>query len=91
MRIDLNSGKIEQLHETTARRPAESARGKTLDTQNKADVSSCGCSYSQLTASVMDLPEIRAERVSELRNAITEGVYKVDSRAVAESILNDLF
>lgn len=91
MRIDLNLGNLEQLHETSTRRPAESARGaKSIDKGDKADLSSSGSGVSQLTAAAMAMPEVRAERVNELRQAMVQGTYRFEPKAIAEAILRDL-
>ena len=92
MRIDLNFGNIDQLQETTARRVAENARtAKSREALDKADLSSSGSSVSQLTASAMALPDVRTERVAELRNAIDQGTYQLEPRAIADAMLRDLF
>jgi len=53
--------------------------------QDHATVTSVG----DLVASALKQPEVRADRVSALREAVASGTYKVDPQAIASSMPAD--
>jgi len=53
--------------------------------QDHATISSVG----DLVTAALKQPEVRADKVSALREAISSGTYKVDPDAIASSIVAD--
>lgn len=92
MRIDLNFGNVESVESTATRRTNEGA--KELNRTGKQDdaVLSLGDSnVSKLTATALAAPDVRSERVAELRTSISNGSYSIEPGAIANAMLNDLF
>src|SRR5437763_16911772 len=54
------------------------------------EISDAARSLATSRKAVTDAPEIRADRVAELKAAIADGTYSVDSRALARSLINKL-
>lgn len=52
-------------------------------------MSESGKSYQVAKKSVQEAPDVRAEKVAELKNRIDTGNYYVSSEAFAEKILSD--
>jgi len=92
MRIDLNFGNIDSV-ETNAARRVNEGRKETNRTgrQDDATLSAGDSGIARLSASAIAAPEIRMERVTELRNSIQNGTYTVEPGAIADAILKDLF
>ena len=53
--------------------------------QDHATISSVG----NLVTAVLNQPEVRADRVSAIREAITSGAYRLEPHAIASSLLAD--
>lgn len=45
---------------------------------------------AELRQKLADIPDVRADRVSALKNEIAQGKYQVDGRRVAESMMRSL-
>ncbi len=92
MRIDLNFGSLESMQSGSAKRAGEAAKElRTTFKQDEAVLSKAGATVSTLATRALSAPELRMDRVAELRTAINNGSYNVDSRSIANAILNDLF
>jgi flagellar biosynthesis anti-sigma factor FlgM len=92
MRIDLNSGNVESVGSSATRRTHEGAKElKRTSKQDDAVLSSGDSNVSKLTAEALAVPEVRTERVAELRSSISNGSYSIDPGAIANALLNDLF
>ena len=80
------TGQPEKLGQTDAasRRPAAGRTGSG----DKVELSPQARQISALSEAAAALPEIRSERVEELRLAIAEGTYRVDPKQVARAILD---
>ena len=59
------------------------------DGTDTVQVSSKFADAQQLTAKLQQLPDVRNDRVSALREKIQQGSYKPDATDVAEALLND--
>jgi negative regulator of flagellin synthesis FlgM len=57
---------------------------------DKVDISSRTKEIEELKQVINQLPDIRADKVKAIRNAIEEGTYKVDSLKIAGKILDEL-
>ena len=92
MRIDLNFGKLESLHTDSTRRTSAGSKGiRPAAKQDEAVLSNGGSSVAKLTTAALAVPEIRSERVAELRSSIKNGTYSVEPGVLADAILNDAF
>lgn len=93
--LDLNAINSVQTHQ--AQRP-ESVRpshtnSPTTNTTHKkgdqVDVSAVGKEIGQLVERAKQLPDIRHERVNQLRELVQSGRYEVSSKEIAAAILRD--
>lgn len=75
-------GKTEHPEPAGAASKARQAPGR-----DRVELSAEAVAVQRLVAMARDLPEVRAERVAELRERIARGDYRVDPEAVAERLL----
>ena len=61
--------------------------GLALD---QTDLSANLQKVKELKTQLANLPDVRQERVMELRNAVSNGTYQVDSGKIADAMLTDL-
>lgn len=98
--INLNPGReIDPRHATTTR--AEGDRTADLNAspqasasapQQKTDsvrLSNLGSAIGELTARTEQLPDVRQERIDQLRGQIQSGQYNPSSEDIADAILKD--
>ena len=57
---------------------------------DSVEISDAARSLATSRKAVADAPEIRADRVAELKAAVADGTYSVDSRALARSLIKKL-
>lgn len=69
-----------------------SAASKKRETKSKDTVSlSSGLKDLQLVKKAVDkTPDVRSEKVSELRDKINSGTYKIDPEKIAEKMINSV-
>lgn len=93
MRIELGFRGLPNLEKAeTSHRPnrlSDSNPGFTA--QNDISFSSSELSLSRLADTAMAAPEIRTERVAELRASILDGTYQVEPGKLADAMIRDLF
>jgi negative regulator of flagellin synthesis FlgM len=58
--------------------------------QDQAQLSGVGAQVTALAAQVLQLPEVRQERVQALRQAVAAGTYAPDPQAVAGALVDHL-
>ena len=88
MRIDLrtayDTGAIDQAQKASAK-----ARSDKSQATGTADASS-DVQLSGLEAKVVSAPEIRQDRVDQLREALASGTYSVSDEQLADAMLRDI-
>ncbi|MGA2048181.1 MAG: flagellar biosynthesis anti-sigma factor FlgM [Terracidiphilus sp.] len=72
-------------HETQAGKNAPLDKQLVELPQDHATISSVG----DLVTAALKQPEVRADKVSAIREAIASGTYKVEPHAIASSLLSD--
>lgn len=88
MRIDAYS-KINQIYQTSAAKPA--AKKEKTSKTDKIEISNFGQSLAIAKQAVHDAPEVREERVAELKEQIASGTYNVSNEAIAEKLAGQYF
>lgn len=96
MQIQQNSSNVTSVevapHPVNAPSGAKAARRpQTEAPEGRADqveISARARVLQQADRAAREAPEVREERVQELREAIQNGTYQVDARAVAERLLD---
>lgn len=70
-------------------------KSSTAAKEDKVSISSQGKDVANLASTVKSAPEIRTEKVDQIKTELNEGSYNVDGKQVAEKIVNtaidDLF
>lgn len=83
MRIDAYN-KIGQIYQAAAAKPA-AKQSKTAKT-DKIEISDFGQSLAIAKQAVGDAPEVRLDRVEELKAEIASGSYQVSSGQIADKL-----
>jgi negative regulator of flagellin synthesis FlgM len=91
MRIDnVNAGGVNfQQPEKTKEKTGEGKSGEILGQNDQIDLSGAARDIGRLQMEVSKLPDVRPDRVEEVKNAINAGTYDVKGDAVAGKLLKD--
>ncbi len=79
--------KLDPLHETRAQRQ-ESNRPDQSALSDRIQVSSLALELRSFTERALALPEVRAERIAQIKAAINDGAFNPSSSEIARSILS---
>jgi len=88
MRIDLQTA-YDTAAIDQAQKPSAKAGGQKVRGGDSADLSS-DVQLSGLEAKVASSPDIRQDRVDQVRQAIASGTYSVSDEQLADAILRDI-
>lgn len=97
MRIDSNNmmSGMDTLEQTSRKRNVEKAgavqeqAGSSAVTESDAvSISEKGKDVSEMTRILKDMPDVRSEKVAELKARIASGNYNVSGRDIAEKVVN---
>jgi len=83
------TGKAGQAPETKGSQPAtggDAARGSDAV---KSDLSSKGKEFARARAVAGGAPDVREDKIAELKKRIAEGSYKVDANSVADKMVDE--
>lgn len=87
MKID-NSGKlVGGVPATEARSRATPARSEPAPGGDKVELSSLSSTLQKAEAAIEAAPTVDSARVAEIRQAIAEGRFKIDSSRIADGLL----
>jgi negative regulator of flagellin synthesis FlgM len=94
MKVDLNGltgstlDGVKSTHRTPAEATATSAtHAEPAVAEDAATLSVDSTRVNSLVAKALDAPDIRADRVETLRQAVQSGEYKVDPAQIAEAMI----
>jgi len=94
MRIDLNPSAMPELGRSgdaaAGAKPGDMTQLAAPSADDVAHLSSGSDAVQTLKMQLDTLPEIRQQRVDALKQAISEGTYKISAHAVATAMLADL-
>ena len=76
-----------QLIEKGKKAQAEKSEASRSDA--KAEISAKAKDFAKAKAVAADAPDVREDRVAELKKRISEGKYQVDAQAVADRMVDD--
>ena len=65
------------------------AAEKEFDKGTKVDISNTSVEFSKAAEKMEDVPKDRADRVEELKMMVENDTYNVDSKKIAEKVLED--
>lgn len=91
MRIDLNPSAMPELGRSSeaAAKPADMTRAAAPNSEDVAHLSSGSDAVQKLKTQLDAVPDVRQQRVDALRQAISDGTYKISPQAVAAAMLTD--
>jgi len=83
-------GKTGAVHVSKSSDKASAATEKGAAPQGaKAEISSKSKEFAQARASAASAPDVREDRVAELKQRIAEGSYKIDGESIADRLVDD--
>lgn len=88
MRVDAYN-KIAQVYQTNAVQKIE--KKTNVSTKDQVEISSLGNDYQVAKKAVADSPDIRADKVQDIKERIALGTYNVNMEEVADHILKRYF
>ncbi len=68
----------------------QAGQAKKVQPADTVKISDRSKEVSDITAAVSQVPDVRTDRVEQLKQSVESGAYSVDSRKVAERILQEL-
>jgi len=89
MRIDAYS-KINQIYQSNTIKRIDKQK-KASETSDKIEISNFGQSLAIAKQAVSDAPEVRMDRVAELKAQISDGTYYVSDEDIAEKITGGFY
>lgn len=89
MKIDLQSSAVNLLHSDWSGRQVSQSGGTSAPSANedRVTLASTQANVEALTAQAMNSPQVRQDKVDALRQAVSNGSYKVDPHKIAGAIL----
>ncbi|MCC7414425.1 MAG: flagellar biosynthesis anti-sigma factor FlgM [Gammaproteobacteria bacterium] len=92
MKVDNNVRSIQSgsVSETPSRAGKSSSAGATTGNQTagpRVELSPLGAQLSSIEASLANVPVVDSQRVEEIKQAITEGRFKVNPEQIADRLL----
>jgi negative regulator of flagellin synthesis FlgM len=91
--VSHNIGKIGSLETAVKKQKEEEgnapAASAPIQTSERVDLSKTSVEYSNAAEKVEEVAKERADKVENLRMKVSNGTYNVDSRKIAEKIVND--
>lgn len=88
MRVDAYN-KIAQVYQTNALQKIEKKTNVT--TKDQVEISSMGNDYQVAKKAVSESPDIRTDKVQDIKERIASGTYNVNMEEVADQILKRYF
>jgi len=94
MRIDLNPSAMPELGRSgeaaAGTKPGDVTNLAAPDAEDVAHLSSGSDAVQKLKLQLDALPEVRQQRVEALRQAISDGTYKISPQGIAAAMLAEL-
>lgn len=85
---DLNQN-VQKLAKPEAKEAAQTTAAKS-SSSDRIDISSRAREIAELMSALSQMPDVRAEKVAEIKKAIEAGNYDINPAKIAESILNEI-
>lgn len=92
MRIDFHSGPqpASPAEGSRAQNAPARSRQASARTEDQAQLSGAHVQAQALAARVAQLPEVRAEKVQSLREALAHGQYRLDAEKIAGALISHM-
>ena len=85
---DINMNKIMKAYQNLNQQDNNNVNKKTKSDQ--VSISNEAKEIQNIKETLEDKPEIRQEKVDQIKNQIQNGTYQVDSQKIAEKIISDI-
>ena len=79
-----------QINPYTQPQRTRQTSGAAAQDTDKVDLDQSACQLEGLLEAAKDVPDVRIDKVEELKRQIEAGEYKPDSKAVAEKLLEQM-
>ena len=91
MRVNPFNSAVELANELSSKQVTSNGTSSSVHavSEDRTTLSSGSTSVTYLASLVLNNPEIRQDRVDSLRQALSTGQYKVDSKATASAMVDD--
>ena len=101
MRVQSNvNNSVQTTQQTDSAKKSESVKNKSAELKQKAaygdvsgsvksDISAKSKEYGKAHAVASETPDVRENKIEEIKRRIAEGKYKVDPDKVAEKLVNE--
>lgn len=76
--------------ENREKRPTGTAAASVSSTEEKVELSSLSSSLNKAEAAAASTPEVDHRRVDEIRQAISEGRFKIDADRIANGLIESV-
>jgi negative regulator of flagellin synthesis FlgM len=86
MRIDAYT-KVSQVYQSTAVKKA--AKTNSARTSDKVEISEIGNDYNIARNAVSSAPDVRQDKVDDIKGRIQNGTYEFDMDALADKLVSD--
>jgi len=91
MRIDLQTPAAQDIERSSNLKQAERQRASRAKTGDDAGISLSSDTSQSISAALDAAPEIRSDRVEQLRSLVNSGQYAVEPAGVASAMMTSLF
>lgn len=88
MRIDAIN-KVNQLYQAT--KPKKVNETNKEKTREKYEVSKSGQDYQTAKAAIKASPDIREDKINDIKNALNTGTYNVSAQEIADKMVSRYF
>ena len=88
MRIDAFN-KVSKLYQTNNIKSTKSVKGSSFS--DKLEISQTGKDYQIAKSALKSVPDVREERVRDIKERIASGTYNVNAEEVADKLIENYF
>lgn len=85
----LDSARVDKVDLKAKKKPAGATNADELASAAKVDLSPRAQDMKKIKEIAMAAPEVNVDKVAKLQKLIDEGKYKVDSKAVADKMVDE--
>ena len=80
---------VKQVHDNNKAGPAAEQQDKSAPKTDTVVISDAAKRVQEARAQLDDIPDVREDKVAELRNQIQNGTYQVDAEKTADKLLKE--
>lgn len=88
MRID-NLNKVSRLYESNSK--VKTTKTNSVSKSDQLEISQIGKDYQIAKQAIASIPDVRMDKVNEIKNRMDAGTYQVSSEEVVNKLIKDYF